>query len=191
MRGEKTVTTKTIVGIYPSAPDDDYVRPALVAYQSLTEEQAKGIPPVDVLLQTRQDRVIRFNQILQQACLEKGINFVNIFDDLCSCDNDNNNDNNDSAATAGTGTGTTTAGTTDGVPRLKDAYRDISKCNIHVVWETTLLLWMRKLPWLSTLAPPGFEQQLQATFQEYTNTKPWAEKSHVCHQLGIAAAVDL
>jgi hypothetical protein len=201
---------KTIVGVYPSAPDDEYVRQALVAYGSLSEEQSAGIPTVDVLLQTRQDRVMRFNAILQQACLERQINFVDCFDDLCETDchrrddddvdnaeSDNNNDKGSTTTTTdttGTVTSTTTTGvgttgavtTATGIPRLRDEYRDISKCNIHLVWETTLLLWMRRLPWLSSLAPPGFEQELQETFAKYADTKPWADKDHgsnVCQHL--------
>jgi hypothetical protein len=188
---------KTIVGVYPSAPDDDYVRQALVAYGSLSEEQSQGIPNIDVLLQTRQDRVMRFNQILQECCIEKEINFVDCFDDLCSRsenDSDNSNVTTTTATTpggtvviSGTATGVATGCTAStGIPRLRDEFRDISKCNIHLVWETTLLLWMRRLPWLSTLAPPGFEQQLQETFAKYADTKPWADKSHgsnVCQHL--------
>ena len=55
--------------------------------------------------------------------------------------------------------------------------------------ETTLLLWLDKWPWLKELTPPGFAEGLQRTLDAYLKTKPWAERSHVAEEVGVAGAV--
>ena len=45
-------------------------------------------------------------------------------------------------------------------PRLRPEYVDLSDLNIHVVWETTILLWVERLPWLKERAPPDFAERV-------------------------------
>ena len=40
-------------------------------------------------------------------------------------------------------------------------YVDLSEYNIHVIWETTLRLWLAKLPFLAERAPPGLADSLE------------------------------
>jgi hypothetical protein len=57
-------------------------------------------------------------------------------------------------------------------------YLDVSEPNIHPVWETTILLWLEKLPWLKARTPPDFEQKTRRSLAEYFATKPWARRVH-------------
>ena len=46
------------------------------------------------------------------------------------------------------------------------------------VWETTVLLWISKLPWLKQRVPPNFEQATRESLAAYFKTKPWARRAH-------------
>lgn len=148
-----TRARKTIMGIYPSVPHDEYQRTTLCKYAIVDEEVAEKIPDHDISLQVRQERVRRFNRVLKTTCEECGIDFADLFEDLCDMQSV--------------------------PPRLHDRYRDISECNIHLAWETTMLLWVRDLPWLSSLVPQDFQEKSIASWKEYIKTKPWANKDHI------------
>ena len=45
---------------------------------------------------------------------------------------------------------------------MRADFLDVSEPNIHPVWETTVLLWISKLPWLKQRVPPNFEQATRA-----------------------------
>ena len=49
------------------------------------------------------------------------------------------------------------------ITRMADTsdYVDLSEYNIHVIWETTLRLWLAKLPFLAERAPPGLADSLE------------------------------
>ena len=53
--------------------------------------------------------------------------------------------------------------------------RPLSVCQ---VWETTILLWVAKLPWLKQRVPPDFEAATRASLASYLKTKPWARRMH-------------
>jgi len=144
-----------VVGVYPSAPEDSFLRASLVSYGSLTEEQADLVSEDDVSLKMRQDRVLAFNECLARHCAINGISYVDTFEEM-----------------------TEPVESERGVTRqLTDAYRDISYHNIHVVWETTVLLWMKKWSsWYGTMAPEGFKEKLERSLLDYLKTKPWAER---------------
>ena len=133
-----------VVATYPSSLVDDAKVPlCLSTYGVLTEEQTQGIDPQDCTLAARQSRVQEFNRHLERCCREKGVEYHDLFDELVD------------AETA----------------VLKPEYLDISDLNIHVIWETTLLLWLRRLPFLMERTRPGFEAQLRLSLSKYIRAK--------------------
>ena len=133
-----------VVAAYPSSlVDDDKVPASVIAYGILSEEQAKGIDPEDCKLQARQGRVREFNRHLERFCGERGVEYHDLFDELVDAES----------------------------LVLKPEYLDISDLNIHVIWETTLLLWLQRLPFLKARTKPGFEAQLQASLSKYLDEK--------------------
>ena len=72
---------------------------------------------------------------------------------------------------------------------MKPPFKDISDYNVHIIWETTLLVWLEKLVWLRDVTPPGFAQNLQRTFDAYVVSKPWADTVHVAQEVGVRGAV--
>jgi hypothetical protein len=54
---------------------------------------------------------------------------------------------------------------------LRPEFLDISQLNIHIVWETTILLWLDKLPWLRERAPRGFRERMQQSLSKYLREK--------------------
>ena len=62
--------------------------------------------------------------------------------------------------------------------RVRADFLDVSEPNIHPVWETTVLLWISKLPWLKQRVPPNFEQATRESLAAYFKTKPWARRAH-------------
>jgi hypothetical protein len=150
-----TTTTRTIVGIYPSPLDDQAVGSSLALMGSISEELVPVLTAAeDTKLQNRQDRVLRFNHALSRRCQEKGLDYIDVYDDVIDTQSN----------------------------MIKDIYRDVSDYNIHVVWETTMLLWLQKFPWLKAYIAPGFEDKLRQTLKEYLKTKPWAKRTHVTQE---------
>ena len=148
-----------IVGAYPSSllePTD--VPQSLMAYGVLSEEQAGKIDLADCTLAKRQGRVREFNKHVKAACAalrwpeNELVTYMDVFDELVDPESQ----------------------------RLKPAYLDISTCNIHVVWESTIMLWLQRLPWLKERVPPGFEARMQDSLQKYLRDK---ELEAMCFRL--------
>lgn len=153
---------KTIVGVYYSPLADADVGPSLASYGSLTEEQAALVSGShDAELRNRQERVIAFNRAIKKRCEERDVQYDDINDVMTDSE----------------------------TYEIKDAYKDVSNHNIHIVWETTLLLWLDRWAWLKDLTPPGFAEGLQSTLEKYLKTKPWAERTHVAETVGVESAV--
>mmetsp|Transcript_19364 Transcript_19364/g.39148 ORF Transcript_19364/g.39148 Transcript_19364/m.39148 type:complete len:420 (-) Transcript_19364:63-1322(-) len=154
---------KTIVGVYFSPLADADVGPSLASYGSLTEEQAALVSGShDAELRNRQERVLAFNNAVRKRCEERGcVQYEDINDVMTDSE----------------------------TYEIKDAYKDVSNHNIHIVWETTLLLWLDRWSWLKDLTPPGFSEGLQRTLETYLKTKPWAERTHVAETVGVDGAV--
>lgn len=162
----------TIVGIYLSTLDDAVVGASLVSYGSLTEEFVDTVTQSeDAKLAHRQARVLAFNQALKERCeyyqqewgqdAEHGGRILDYKDLVPQMTKPNTSPDN---------------------LQLADAYKDVSDHNIHIVWETTLLLWMQEWKWLEAMAQPNLHDQLQKTLKEYFDAKPWAERVHVTQQ---------
>jgi len=172
--------TKLIVGIYPSPLCDKDVGASLLAYGSLeTADQVAAVDASDEkTIESRQARVDLFNQTLKERCCfhnEKSaegggngiLEYWDVRDEILTLDG-------------------------DGRPRVKDAYKDVSDLNIHLIHETTLQLWVSKWPWYQALTTSGQDRDstgflgyLQETFDEYRKTKPWAERTHVAETSGV------
>ena len=172
--------TKLIVGIYPSPLCDKDVGASLLAYGSLeTEDQVTAVNESDdKRIELRQERVDLFNKSLKDRCEHHNqqsdsngiLEYWDARHDLLTIDE-----------------------TTDRF-KVKDAYKDVSDLNIHLIHETTLQLWVQKWPWYQALTTSGsnhptkqksFVGYLQETFDEYRKTKPWAERTHVAETRGI------
>ncbi len=174
--------TKLVVGIYPSPLCDKDVGASLLAYGSLeTEDQVAAVNDSDdKKIECRQARVDLFNQALKDRCEHHNqqppnnnngiLEYWDVREDLLTIDE-----------------------STDRI-KVKDAYKDVSDLNIHLIHETTLQLWVQKWPWyqaLTTMSGDGSNQTtsfldyLQETFDEYRKTKPWAERTHVAETKGI------
>lgn len=148
-------TTRTIVGIYPSPLVDDVVASSLASMGSITEELIPVVSAADdSKLGARQRRVLRFNEALAKRCQEYSLEYVDAYADVIDTQTN----------------------------VIQDIYRDVSDYNIHIVWETTLLLWLEKWPWLKDYIARGFEDKLRQTLKEYLKTKPWAERTHVTQE---------
>ena len=133
-----------VVAAYPSSlVDDDKVPQCLSCYGILTEGQAASIPAQDCELAARQGRVREFNGHLARYCAERGVEYYDLFDELVDPDS----------------------------LKLREQYLDISELNIHVIWETTLLLWLQRLPFLKERTRPGFEAELEASLSKYIRDK--------------------
>ena len=109
---------RLVVGAYPSSLiEAESVPKSVAAYGVLSEAQAARVDLADCSLAARQGRTRAFNAALRAACAEHAaVDFVDICDELLD------------PATL----------------QLRPAYLDISTCNIHVVWETTILLWLQR-----------------------------------------------
>jgi len=163
------ISEAIVVGVYPSPLVDDEVVASLGNYGILNDDQQATVEAADVLLNARQTRVQYFNSRLAFYCAQRGVTYVDLFNEM-----------------------------TDETNALKPQYRDISSRNIHVVWETTLLLWLEKFPWLRSRTPRGFIQSLQKSMDDYFVEKrdrvtkradggfSWAKKSHIASRVGIA-----
>lgn len=194
--GSTRTLSKLVVGIYPSPLEDEHVGASLKAYGSLeTDEQVETVDASDDrFADVRLDRVLLFNDALRERCEH------------------HNNNNSDTD----TNTNTTTharleyhdvleevlaPADEEGTRVVRDAYRDVSDLNIHLIHETILQLWVEKWPWYKALtlgADRGGRQQqqqqhssadfleyLQKTFDDYRKTKPWAERTHVAETMGV------
>eukprot|EP00977_Amphora_coffeiformis_P005232 scaffold1120_cov142-Amphora_coffeaeformis.AAC.4 len=147
-----TPAKKTIVGVYPSPVDDEKVVLSLLNYGSLSEEKADTVAASDdVKLAVRQGRVKTFNRALATHCRTHGIQYDDLLDEMLD----------------------------DSGLQIREQFRDVSDHNIHIVWETTILEWLEKWPWLKELAPASFHEKSEQTLREYLKTKPWAERTHV------------
>jgi len=163
------ISEAIVVGVYPSPLVDDEVVASLGNYGILNDDQQATVEAADVLLNARQTRVQYFNTRLAFYCAQRGVTYVDLFNEM-----------------------------TDETNALKPQYRDISSRNIHVVWETTLLLWLDKFSWLRSRTPRGFIQSLQKSMDDYFVEKrdrvkkradggfSWAQKSHIASRVGIA-----
>jgi len=150
-----------VIGVYPSPLLPDHVQESLVAYGVIDE--TTEISPEDTSIESRQLRVREFNAVLERCCAQHDLVFENPYDDVI-----------DPATNL-----------------LKPCFRDVSSHNIHIVWETTVLLWMGRWPWFRALAKPDFEASLQKTLEEYVAGKPWAGEEHVATKVGVKGAFDL
>ena len=147
-----TKAERIIVGIYPSPLEDDSVGASLVKYRSLMDEQMEMVAASeDAKLENRQGRVLSFNRALATHCVAYGVEYIDVVEEMLD------------TATL----------------KIREEYRDIADQNIHIVWETTLLVWLEKWPWLKELIPPTFHAQLNKTLNTYLATKPWATRTHV------------
>eukprot|EP00531_Pseudo-nitzschia_arenysensis_P006835 CAMPEP_0116146670 /NCGR_PEP_ID=MMETSP0329-20121206/17294_1 /TAXON_ID=697910 /ORGANISM="Pseudo-nitzschia arenysensis, Strain B593" /LENGTH=466 /DNA_ID=CAMNT_0003642445 /DNA_START=29 /DNA_END=1429 /DNA_ORIENTATION=+ len=177
--------TKLIVGIYPSPLCDKDVGSSLLAYGSLeNEDQVSAVNDSDDKhIELRQARVDLFNQAIRERCdyhnsqeTNNGtLEYWDVREELLTQDEINQR------------------------LKVKDAYKDVSDLNIHLIHETTLQLWVKKWPWYEALTTTSgsnsargrqasFLEYLQETFDEYRKTKPWAERTHVAETNGIQLA---
>jgi hypothetical protein len=152
-----------IVGVYPSPLNDDVVRESVSNYGSVPRDQVHLLDDErDLSNDARQGRVQLFNSHLKEGCSKHGFAYDDMYEQMMD----------------------------PATNQMRDSFRDVSSHNIHIVWETTMLLWMERWPWLRELAPRGFEEGLQRTLEKYLRTKPWAEKTHVASTLGVRGAFD-
>ena len=141
----KSPLERIVVGAYPSSLEKaEDVPQSIAAYGVLTEEQAATIDLADSTLAKRQGRVKEFNVHLKAACeastCTPKVTYVDVFDELVDPD----------------------------TLMMRSQFLDISVMNIHVVWETTILLWLERLPHiLGSRVPPGFRAQMQRSLDKY------------------------
>jgi hypothetical protein len=147
-----------IVGVYPSAVKDEYVVTSLQSYGAVPE--GVSIPEDDLSIESRQDRVQEFNRILKVECDRHDVHLENIF-----------------SAMVDTRT-----------KLLKPTFQDVSPCNIHVVWETTIFVWIERWPWLRKYVSADFEKKIQTTLDDYLGTKEWAKTTHIASKVGVGEA---
>jgi hypothetical protein len=150
-----------ILGVYPSPLEQKFVVPSLEAYGAISA--GTSILEDDMTIEGRQSRVQDFNNILRAACAKNGLIFEDAYTNLVDAD----------------------------THALKHSFRDVSPYNIHIVWETTILMWMEKWPWFKELADPGFSERIQKTWEEYLATKPWADNDHNATNIGVGEAFDI
>jgi len=220
---------KILVGIYPSPLLDQHVGASLKAYGSLeTQGQVKAVDASeDRKMLVRQARVQLFNDTLKERCRYHNEKHQQERDGATASATGGATatggwavleyyDVQDELLTMSTTMPTTTAEqhdtsttSTTQLVAVKDAYRDVSDLNIHLIHETTLQLWVQKWPWYKALTLPTtttcnrnandndssnndndnnndtFLEYLQKTFDEYRKTKPWAERTHVAETMGV------
>lgn len=166
--------TVHIIGVYPSPVKTEFVQPSLEAYGVIPAGTI--IDDEDMTIEARHDRVELFNKTLQEACQRHN--------------DDNNNDGRRRRLVFETANPDVLDPTTG---LLKPSFQDVSPYNIHLVWETTLLLWLEKWTWLREFCEPGFQERMQKTIEEYLATKPWANANgeHIAANLGVGEAFDL
>jgi hypothetical protein len=150
-----------VVGVYPAAVHEEHAASSLRAYHAIPDEIE--IPREDLCIRTRQHRVQAFNKILHLECDRHGISFDSTYSDMV-----------DSRTCT-----------------LKPTFQDISPYNIHVVWETTILVWLERWPWLRQYAQPGFQEKIQSSLEDYLRTKPWAKTTHIAADIGVGEAFDI
>lgn len=143
---------RMIVGVYPSQVDAAWVTLSLAVYGVLSQEVGATIEAADCDLAARQERVIGFNRLLKENCEALGVEYMDCFDEMTSGPEHEH--------------------------RVRAAFLDVSEPNIHPVWETTVLLWIDKLPWLKQRVPPNFEEATRESLATYLKTKPWARRAH-------------
>lgn len=194
--GEAKTLPKLIVGIYPSPLCDKDVGASLQAYGSLeTKDQVATVDASDdKSIESRQARVDLFNRALRERC------------ELHNANRDvNDKSNGHGILEYWDVQSELLTHDEDGRPKVRDAYKDVSDLNIHLIHETTLQLWVQKWPWYEALTTSGnvhdnnngngnsngsigFLEYLQKTFDEYRKTKPWAERTHVAETRGVRLA---
>ena len=76
------------------------------------------------------------------------------------------------------------------VAQVRADYLDVSEPNIHPVWETTILLWVEKLPWLKQRTKPDFEERTRNSLVAYLKTKPYGRRQHPAMDEPIPMADD-
>jgi len=150
-----------VLGVYPSPLRDEVVLSSLQAYGVIPKETT--ISDEDISIHVRQGRVHEFNRVLQLECDSHGITFDSTFSEMVDSHTE----------------------------ILKPDFQDVSPYNIHVVWETTILLWLERWPWLQRYTEPGFQQKIQSTWEEYVRTKPWAEGTHAAANIGIGEVFNI
>jgi hypothetical protein len=150
-----------VVGVYPSAVKDEDVVASLKAYGAISEDVS--IPADDIGAEKRQFRVQEFNRILKLECDRHDISLESAFSVML--DSQTN--------------------------LLKPTFQDVSPYNIHVVWETTIFVWLERWPWLQRYAPADFEKKIQTTLEDYLQTKEWAKTTHIASKIGVGEAFDI
>eukprot|EP00934_Nitzschia_sp_Nitz4_P003314 Nitzschia sp. Nitz4//scaffold148_size54725//25559//26776//NITZ4_006657-RA/size54725-processed-gene-0.21-mRNA-1//-1//CDS//3329536745//3304//frame0 len=147
-----------VVSVYPSPVKPEVVEQSVANYGAV--EQGTPIAPEDCTVEARMERVRAYNRGLEDTCRKFNLHYESAVDDVL-----------------------------DPTTQLvKRSYTDVSSHNIHLVWETTVLLWLDKWEWYRDLAPPDLMGSLQKTLEEYLQTKPWAEEEHVAARVGIQEA---
>lgn len=73
---------------------------------------------------------------------------------------------------------------------MRADYLDVSEPNIHPVWETTILLWLEKLPWLKQRTNADFEERTRRSLVAYLKTKPYGRRQHPAMDEPIPMADD-
>mmetsp|Transcript_23424 Transcript_23424/g.55185 ORF Transcript_23424/g.55185 Transcript_23424/m.55185 type:complete len:469 (+) Transcript_23424:338-1744(+) len=177
--------TKIVVGIYPSPLSDEHVGASLQAYGSLeTQDQVDTVDAADDrFMDVRQARVQLFNDALRERC-EHHNNKTDADEDTHARARLEYHDVQDEVLAPAD---------EEGMVEVKEAYKDVSDLNIHLVHETTLQLWVEKWPWYKELtiasdrdhSTTNFLEYLQKTFDDYRKTKPWAERTHVAETMGV------
>mmetsp|Transcript_19689 Transcript_19689/g.54981 ORF Transcript_19689/g.54981 Transcript_19689/m.54981 type:complete len:483 (-) Transcript_19689:513-1961(-) len=180
---------KIVVGIYPSPLSDEHVGASLQAYGSLeTQDQVDTVDAADDrFMDVRQARVQLFNDALRERCEHHN--------NKTDADEDADEDTHAHARLEYHDVQDEVLAPADeeGMVEVKEAYKDVSDLNIHLVHETILQLWVEKWPWYKELtiasdrdhSTTNFLEYLQKTFDDYRKTKPWAERTHVAETMGV------
>lgn len=139
------VEKKFIIGAYADNLQDDAVRASLRSNGTLSAE-AKQVSDWDVRIQCRQQRVIQFNACLAKACARyQGVNYLDVFDEMVN----------------------------PHTHILYDNFFSENTTERDVRWQPTLLLWIRKMPWLNEIIDQDFLARL-SNFN--SNDKPRCEQ---------------
>ena len=149
-----------VIGVYPSPLAPHNVRQSLMNYGIIQQDTI--LSEEDLAVEGRQNRVREFNESLKAACLRHGLSFESIYDDVLDPDTN----------------------------LLKPCFQDVAECNVHIVWETTILVWLDRLPWLRALAGSSLLKSLNQSLKKYLRSKPWANQGHAANYVNGDGIVD-
>ena len=105
---------RVVLAVYPCPVEDSAVLGMLQLYRVLTQEVAATVDPNDKLFsrENRQRVLTKFNDALKRECEAQGVKFLSINEQI-----------------------------TDEQGNVKPLFKDISRFNIHILWEPSLKLW--------------------------------------------------